>query len=134
MAKRAEIVGGVHPGDAVRHRGSGQGTDTPDFDSGNASGNAVPVVTMVRKRPHLSTLDHAAVQALGRAGGVAAHAKKFKSQRAHEFTGPEARRAGKKGGAALVAKFGREHMRLLAIKGGAGMRNRVTHITIERDA
>ena len=47
---------------------------------------------------------------IARMGGLAAHAK----GKAHRFTSEQAAEAGRKGGAAVVAKYGREHLSRIA--------------------
>ena len=68
-----------------------QSAVTPDTTTSNASPSESP------KKPRgFAAMDPAAVAAIARKGGRAAHA----SGRAHEFSADEARAAGKKGGLA----------------------------------
>lgn len=72
---------------------------------------------------NFKTMSKEEQRALASRGGVAAHA----SGNAHQFTKEAASAAGKRGGANVVAKYGRDHMSSIGSKGGQARRKQTAN-------
>ncbi len=83
------------------------------------------VSTDIKPKRGFATLSLERRREIASKGGKVAHAKGT----AHEFTTEQAIMAGTKGGSALVAKRGKEHMSELGKKGGLAVSLRPGHMS-----